>query len=186
MTRTIATASLAPGQPARQLRSMHRRTRRRSREALGIGTGRQRLDSTHIMSNISTLTRLGLFCETMRLFLRAVGREHPELRRVVPEGLGGRYLKEEEQATHYEDAPSAEGRRRLAVCARDLYRLVDRFGGSAAGRLEEYRLLQRLLREQCHVGRHGDGRPGDDDDDAGEGKVPIALKEPKSGLPRSN
>ena len=62
-------------------------------QALGIGTGRQRLDSTHIMSNIATLTRLGLFCETMRLFLRAVGREHPELRRVVPEGLGGRYLK---------------------------------------------------------------------------------------------
>ena len=148
-------------------------------QALGIGTGRQRLDSTHIMSNIATLTRLGLFCETMRLFLRAVGQEHPELRRVVPEGLAGRYLKEEEQATHYEDAPSAEGRRRLAVCARDLYRLVDRFGGTAAGRLEEYRLLQRLLREQCHVGRHGDGRPGDDDDDAGEGKVPIALKEPK-------
>ena len=29
-------------------------------------------------------------------------------------------------ATHYEDAPSAEGRRRLAVCARDLYRLVAR------------------------------------------------------------
>ena len=148
-------------------------------QALGIGTGRQRLDSTHIMSNIATLTRLGLFCETMRLFLRAVGQEHPELRRVVPEGLAGRYLKEEEQATHYEDAPSAEGRRRLAVCARDLYRLVDRFGGTAAGRLEEYRLLQRLLREQCHVGRHGDGRPGDDDDDVGEGKVPIALKEPK-------
>ena len=149
-------------------------------QALGIRTGKQRLDSTHIISNIATLTRLGLFCETMRLFLRAVGREHPELRRVVPEGLAGRYLKkEEEQATHYEDAPSVEGRRRLSVCARDLYRLVDRFGGTAAGRLEEYRLLQRLLREQCHVGKHRDGRPGDDDDDAGEGKVPITLRDPK-------
>ena len=40
-------------------------------QALGIRTGKQRLDSTHIMSNIATLTRLGLFCETMRLFLRA-------------------------------------------------------------------------------------------------------------------
>ena len=34
-------------------------------QALGIRTGKQRLDSTHIMSNITTLTRLGLFCETM-------------------------------------------------------------------------------------------------------------------------
>ena len=35
------------------------------------------------------------------------------------------------------------------------------------------------MREQCHVGRHGDGRPSADDDDAGEGKVPIALREPR-------
>ena len=39
--------------------------------------------------------------------------------------------------------------------------------------------MKRLLHEQCHVGRHRNGRPGADDDDAEEGKVPIALKEPK-------
>ena len=39
--------------------------------------------------------------------------------------------------------------------------------------------MERLLREQCHVGKHRDGRPGDDDDDAGECKVPVALKDPK-------
>ena len=139
----------------------------------------QRLDSTHIMSNIATLTRLGLFCETMRLFLRALRWEHPELRPGVPEGLLGRYLKEEDEATHYEDARTGEGRRRLSVCARDLYRLVDRFHGTTAAQLEEYWLLERLLREQCHVGKHQDGRPRDDDDDAGECKVPVALKDPK-------
>ena len=143
-------------------------------QALGIRTGKQRLDSTHIMSNIATLTRLGLFCETMRLFLRALRWEHPELRPGVPEGLLGRYLKEEDEATHYEDARTGEGRRRLSVCARDLYRLVDRFHGTTAAQLEEYR-----LREQCHVGKHQDGRPRDDDDDAGECKVPVALKDPK-------
>ena len=94
-------------------------------------------------------------------------------------GLLGRYLKEEDEATHYEDAHTGEGRRRLSVCARDLYRLVDRFRGTTAAQLEEYRLLERLLREQCHVGKHRDGRPGDDDDDAGECKVPVALKDPK-------
>ena len=122
-------------------------------QALGIRTGKQRLDSTHIMSNIATLTRLGLFCETMRLFLRALRWEHPELRPGVPEGLLGRYLKEEDEATHYEDARTGEGRRRLSVCARDLYRLVDRFHGTTAAQLEEYRLLERLLREQCHAER---------------------------------
>jgi len=148
-------------------------------EALGLNTGKQRLDSTHIMSNIATLTRLGLFCETIRYFLRALRQSHQDLAEIVPPGLVRRYLKEEGESTSYEDARSGDGRRRLSVCARDLYRLVDLFRGTAVAWLEEYRLLERLLREQCHVGGHNDGRPGDDDDDAEEGKVPIALKEPK-------
>ena len=65
-------------------------------------------------------------------------------------------------------------------CVREtVYRLVDRFRGTAVAKMEEYGLLERLLHEQCHVGRHRDGRPGADDDDAEEGKVPIALREPK-------
>ena len=107
-------------------------------QALGIRTGKQRLDSTHIMSNIATLTRLGLFCETMRLFLRALRWEHPELRPVVPEGLLGRYLKGEDEATHYEDAHTGEGRRRLSVCARD----------TAAADLPEELADKEVLREK--------------------------------------
>ncbi len=148
-------------------------------QALGLGTDRQRLDSTHIMSNIASLTRLGLFCETMRHFLHSLRKEHPQLAALVPPGLARRYLKEEGEATHYQDARSGEGSRRLSVCARDLYRLVAQFRGTVAVHLEEYRLLERLLREQCQVGRHRDGRPGKDDDDAEDGNVPVALKDPK-------
>jgi len=145
---------------------------------MGIHTGRQRLDSTHIMSNMAILTRLGLFCETIRLFLRALGQTYTELRNLVPEKVVGRYLKEEEEATNYEDARSAVRRCRLSVCARDLYRLVERFRGTPAAGMEEYGLLQRLLKEQCEVGKQDDGCLGEEDDDAGEGTVPIALKEP--------
>jgi len=148
-------------------------------QALGIRTGRQRLDSSHIMSNIAVLTRLGLFCETIRLFLGAVRREHPELGHLVTKGVAGRYLKEEGEATNYEDARSDAARQRLGVCARDLYRLVGGLKGTAAEGLEEYRLLERLLREQCEVGGKGDGGPGEGDDDVGEGSVPITLKDPK-------
>ena len=148
-------------------------------EALGLRTGKQRLDSTHVMSNIAVLTRLGLFCETVRVFLLAVSREHPGLGEGIGDGLAQRYLKETGEASRYEDARSGEGRRRLSVCARDVYRLVDRFRGTAVAKMEEYGLLERLLHEQCHVGWHRDGRPGADDDDAEEGKVPIVLREPK-------
>ena len=113
------------------------------------------------------------------MFLLAVSREHPGLGEGVGDGLAQRYLKESGEASGYEDARSGERRRRLSVCARDVYRLVDRFRGTAVAKMEEYGLLERLLHEQCHVGRHRDGRPGADDDDAEEGKVPIALKEPR-------
>lgn len=148
-------------------------------QALGISTSRQRLDSTHILSNIAILTRLGLFCETIRVFIRTLRQEHPELARHIPKRLVRRYLKEGDEATHYEDARPEEGRRRLTVCARDLYRLVERFRGTAAVEMDEYGLLERLLREQCRVGRRRDSRPEDDDDDAGEGPVPITLRDPQ-------
>ena len=140
-------------------------------QALGIRTGKQRLDSTHIMSNIATLTRLGLFCETMRLFLRALRWEHPELRPGVPEGLL-RALFEGRSTRRPTTRTPARGRvgDALAVCARDLYRLVDRLpwhdccpaggvpaaGAAAAGAVPWWANTR-------------DGRPGeDDDDDAGE------------------
>jgi len=147
--------------------------------ALGTQVSRQRLDSTHVMSNIAVLTRLGLFCETIRVFLAQLAATHPRLHGRVPEGLRGRYVKEDGEATAYGDVRSTEGRRRLAVCARDLYRLGTLFRGTAAESLAEYGLLQRLLAEQCEVVEDQQG-PSGDDDDHGEGGVPVRLKEPQA------
>jgi hypothetical protein len=47
-------------------------------QRLGLSTERQRLDSTHIVSNIARLTRLGLFCETIRLFLKELQQDAPK------------------------------------------------------------------------------------------------------------
>ena len=144
---------------------------------LGLRTERQRLDSTHIVSNIAILTRLGLFCETLRVFLKALEREHPRLSKQVAGSLRGRYLHESGDATHYEDARRPMAPRRLSVCARDVYRLHELFGGTAAAQMDEYVLLERLLEEQCAVvARQVD--PTDEDDDAGEGGVPVETKEP--------
>jgi len=147
-------------------------------EALGTQVSRQRLDSTHVISNIAVLSRLGLLCETMRYFLSTLKAEHPRLSGRVPERLRGRYVKPDGSATAYQDAPSAAGRRRLSVCARDLYRLCQLFGGTAAEGLEAYGLMERLLEEQCDLTKKKQ-RPSRDDDDAGEGGVPVVLKAPK-------
>lgn len=144
-------------------------------QALGTKVSRQRLDSTHVISNIAVLTRLGLFCETVRRFLRALQAQHPRLYGRVPQPLLGRYVKADGGATAYDDARAREGPRRLPVCARDLYRLCDLFAGTAAEALPSYALLQRLLQEQCTVGKKRK-KPRRGDDDAGERRVPVVLK----------
>jgi hypothetical protein len=147
-------------------------------QALGTKVTRQRLDSTHVLSNIAVLSRLGLLCETLRHFLKTLAAEHPRLYGRVPKRLRERYLKEDGSATSYQDAPSGTGKRRLPVCARDLYRLHQLCAGTAAEGLESYALLQRLLWEQCEVIADKQ-HPSTEDDDAGEGGVPVALKAPE-------
>ena len=145
------------------------------RQALGTKVYRQRLDSTHVMSNMAVLTRLGVFCETIRHLLKSLASKHPRLSKRVPAPLRRRYLKENGEATAYQDAPSGAGPRRLSVAARDLYRLHPLLAGTAAEALEAYALLQRLLAEQCDVTPEPQ-RPSEEEDDDGEGGVPVKLK----------
>lgn len=77
-------------------------------EVLGLSVEKQRLDSSEIVSNIARLTRLGLFCETMRLFLSHLRKAFPAQFATVPEGLRRRYLKEDGTPAPYQDARREE------------------------------------------------------------------------------
>jgi hypothetical protein len=147
--------------------------------ALGVDIGKQRMDSTHILSNIARLTRLGLLCETIRVFLRALATLAPEKFEKLPSSLRRRYLKDDGRETRFGDASSKDSRRRLGVCARDTWRLVDRFAGDEQVHdMEAFGLLERLLEEQCEV--VAAPAPGaSDDEDAEELPVPVVVKDPK-------
>ncbi|MFQ5507345.1 MAG: transposase [Planctomycetota bacterium] len=143
--------------------------------ALGVRVDRQRLDSTHILSNFARLNRLGLFCETIRVFLHALKKGYRDLHDRLPAGL----LKRHGEESWYRDARREEGPRRLRVVARDLYRLVERFKGHrAVSKMDEYVLLERLLSEQCEIGGKA-SKPRDDDDDRDDGPAPVDPKEPR-------
>jgi hypothetical protein len=144
-------------------------------EALKIDTSKQRLDSTHILSNIALLSRLGTFCETIRVFLRTLKTLYPAAYETVPGGVRRRHGEEAD----YADARKADRQRRLAVVARDTYRLVEFFKGQTGiKRLKEYGFLERLLKERCEIVAAPES-PKDGDDDQGEPPVPVALKDPK-------
>lgn len=116
-------------------------------ESAGLSTRRQRQDSTHILSNIKILTRLGLFTETITKFLKALREEHPRLCANVSEQLLGRYLDRE---GYFADARSTEAPRRLSESALDLHWLVKRFGEHRdVAAMESFALLRRLYEEQC-------------------------------------
>lgn len=143
--------------------------------AVGVKVDRQRLDSTHILSNFAVLTRLGLFCETIRVFLREVKRLDAKAYEALAEALRKRHGEE----SCYKDARREEGPRRLKVVARDVYRLVERFErDEAITKTEGWKLLKRLFEEQCKV-QEKPRTPEKDDDDHGEGAVPVELKEAK-------
>ena len=146
---------------------------------LGLSVDRQRLDSTHIVSNIARLTRLGLFCETIRLFLRALKKSAPEKFQFISEPLRKRYLKEDGTDSAYDDAKSTETPRRLKVCAREAYRLADRFKQDAGVlKLNSFGILMRLMLEQCEIAGSA-VVPEQGDADAQETPVPAVLKERK-------
>jgi hypothetical protein len=116
-------------------------------EAAGLRTSRQRQDSTHIVSNIKMLTRLGLFTKTVTQFLEALRKRHPRLIEQVPKELRERYLDRE---GYFADARSSEAPRRLEQTALDVHELVLRFcDHRVISQMESFGLLRRLYKEQC-------------------------------------
>ncbi len=123
-------------------------------KALGLNIGQQRHDSTHFCSNMANLTRLGLFVQTLEHFLGALDKNFPERHAALPEEMLKRYGK---RNGRFADAKSSEGRRRLETTAADLWFLVERFRqDDAVAELPEFRLLERLLADQCRVEGDGD------------------------------
>jgi len=146
--------------------------------ALGLQTDRQRLDSTQICSNIAVLSRLSRFCETHRLLLHRLARKAPGALARIPVAVQRRYVREDGTDSSDEDARSTEGRRRIAVCARDAWRLVDALRGVELPPTvaHAYALVERLLREQC-VTLADPATPPADDADATEPAVPVRGRE---------
>ena len=147
-------------------------------EADGLNLGRQRLDSTHVLSNIAVLTRLGLFVETVTNFLKELRREDRDAFESLDAGYARRYLERE---GYFSDAKREQARRRLPVVAEDVYALVSTFETDIeVSKLKSFEVLVRLFEEQCEVVEK-DNDEGDGDAKGGKSKVVLRaqLVEPK-------
>jgi len=129
--------------------------------------GTQRTDSTHIVSNMMVLNRLGLFVKTIEGFLNKLERKDPKLLEALPARFFERYI---DRKGYFADSKSSKARRRLEACAKDVYWLIEQFGGDEKiSKLKQFGRLKRLFKEQCKL-VEGPG-PAEDR---------VELKKPKS------
>jgi hypothetical protein len=111
---------------------------------LGLSTTNQRLDSTHIISNIRVRGRIDLFTNTITLFLRSLDKERFSK---VPEAIQQWHSNEPEG---WFGLGPAEIKIKLDELAQYLYEIIVIFeNDNELTNLEPYQLLVRLFNEQC-------------------------------------
>jgi len=118
-------------------------------QTLNLDTTKQRLDSSHIVSNMAKLSRLGLFVRVVENFLRKLKHVAPQRYADLPARFRERYGK---RRGYFADTRSGKAQLRLGECAHDMWELLDRFRGDAAiTSLKVMALLQRVFTEHCAI-----------------------------------
>jgi hypothetical protein len=111
---------------------------------LGLSTINQRLDSTHIISNIRVRGRMDLFTNTLTLFLKSLDEKRFSR---VPEGIRQWHSNDPEG---WFGLGPAEIKIKLDELAQYLYALIALFEkDNELTSREPYQLLTRLFNEQC-------------------------------------
>jgi len=111
---------------------------------LGLSARNQRLDSTHIISNIRIRGRLALFSNTLTLFLKSLNKDQSSR---VPKAIQQWHSSESEG---WFGLGPAEQKVKLRELAQYLYEVIIIFDkdNEVKGN-EPYQLLNRLFSEQC-------------------------------------
>ena len=113
---------------------------------LGLSARDQRLDSTHIISNIRTRSRLNLFSNTLTLFLKSLNKSQFSK---LPKAIQKWHKSESEG---WFGLGPAEQKVKLLELARYIYKLIIIFEKDKEVKTgEPYQLLERLSQEQCEI-----------------------------------
>ncbi|MDX8408875.1 MAG: transposase, partial [Mariprofundales bacterium] len=109
----------------------------------------QRLDSTHLCSNMRRLGRISLFVTTIKRFLTNLKRHQTELFTELDKDLRQRYMSKQGDAAFAATTPGNAGRS-LQDVAHDLWTLISLFHDQdAITTMTSYKHMVRLFNEQC-------------------------------------
>lgn len=139
-------------------------------QELQIDISKQRLDSTHLFSNMARMGRSQLMGAAIKRFLTQLLRHEPAEYQALPEELIARYRPAESRLFGYGKATDTEYAQRVQQLAEDMLLLVERFASHAAvSHRTSYQALARVLREQCDITQAKGGK-------GAASKPRIALK----------
>jgi hypothetical protein len=128
-------------------------------EVFGVETEKQRLDSVHIRSNMRKLGRIAIFSQTILKFLVNLKRHHRNLFDGINPEVMARYWGNKAPAVFSRVKPSESGKTLKTVSA-DLFGLIERFKDqSAVCAMHSYKLMQRVLSDQCEIKTDDTGGP---------------------------
>lgn len=134
-------------------------------EAFKVDPTHQRLDSTHIKSNMKRLGRIGIFTEAIHKFLLNLKRRDKEQFNSIDKELREKYLSDKAMECFSKVKPS-QSRKTLNEVSKDLFELIQLFKSNEEVKaMHSYKLLERVLNEQCNL--------TDSDDE------PVEVKRPK-------
>jgi hypothetical protein len=126
-------------------------------KVFNVNTDNQRIDSVHIKSNMRRLGRIGIFSQTINKFLVNLKRHHRDLFDTVSPQVLDRYASKKALAAFSLVKPSA-AEKTLKTVSGDLFDLIEQFKDhSKVCGMHSYKLMQRVLNEQCNVDSSDEG-----------------------------
>lgn len=118
-------------------------------EACGTSLKKQRTDSFFVHGWLQSLTRYGLFKETIRKFLQVLRKQQVDLYETINEQLSQNYLDRDFDLTE-KDKDLVH--RKIKLMAQDLYQLKSAFeNNNQIKNYETFKILVKVFEQQCEV-----------------------------------
>jgi len=116
-------------------------------QVCGVSTKKQRVDSFFMLGWLATLSRYGLFKETLRVFLQALRKHYPQHYEQIQPELSQDYLQDAFDLTEKDPEKT---HRRITEMARDLYRVKMAFEQHAKIKwFTTFQTLVTVFEQQC-------------------------------------
>ena len=121
-------------------------------ERLELNVDRQRLDSTHVFSNMASFGRTRLMAVTIKRFLTQVKRHQAAEYEALPEELRQRYAASQAKLFAGKGQSAEDRAKNRQQVAEDLHELIERFADHPGLRdRPTYQALVTVFEQQCEI-----------------------------------